>query len=86
MAWGKGAGEGGGGGPSRWTGPNKNANYGEVGSVALINRLITGIVPNSLVQSPFGRHRGRPGEEQHQLPVGGQLRNGAGRQVGSQPE
>ena len=59
MAWGKGAGEGGGGGPSRWTGPNKNANYGEVGSVALINRLITGIVPNSLVQSPFGRHRGQ---------------------------
>ena len=28
-----------------------------------LNRLITGIVfiPNSLVQSPFGRHRGRPG-------------------------
>ena len=23
--------------------------------------MITGIVPNSLVQSPFGRHRGRPG-------------------------
>ena len=47
MPGGKGAGEGGGGGPSRWTGPNKNANYGEVGSVALINRLITGIVPNN---------------------------------------